>query len=234
MIRFRSPHRASCVTSASRSSCSSCSSWLWLLLFVVLVAPASAQTARERILAAEDARVSADADLAPILTGLKQRDPSLVALSVRALGRFERPALVKHIVPFLTHVRADVRAEAANALGHAFAALPRGETAANRLDPAELAMVTRTLLARLRTEPDPYVTGVVAESVGRLPYRTAAQVAEAESAIAALLPVAQGAAPVIAGSEPVARVVHAASLTGAVKGLEALVRVNQKPHSPDA
>lgn len=212
--------------------CSLCP--LWLVVLVAFVAPVRAQTLRERILAAEDARVTADADLAPILTGLKQRETSLVAISVRALGRFERPALVKHIVPFLTHARSEVRAEAANALGQAFAALPRGEDAANRVDPPELATVTRTLIARLRAEPDPYVTGVVAESVGRLPYRTAAQFAEAETAIGALLPVAAGAAPVIAGSEAVARVVHPASLTGAVKGLETLVRVNQKLHSPDA
>jgi cyclophilin family peptidyl-prolyl cis-trans isomerase/HEAT repeat protein len=191
---------------------------------VLLSAMLAAQTAaplRDRMLAAEDARVIAAADLAPLLQGLRSSDPRLVVQAVRALGRFERPELVKVLMPLVSHVRPEVRAEAANAVGQSLAAVPRGADETAPL-PIEAATVTRTLLARLTADPDPGVVGVVAETLGRLPYRSAQALAEVETALVALLPAATGGAR------------HPKSMIGAAKGLETRIRVYQKlsPPSP--
>ena len=194
---------------------------------VAVQAQAQGPSLRERMLAAEDARVASTEDMTPLSQGLRARDPKLVVAALRALGRFERPHLVSQVLPFASHPRADVRAEAANALGQALAAIPRGPDVAEPLPP-EVALVTKTLTARLRSEPDPYVGGIVAETLGRLPFRTAAAVVEVERALATLLPIPEGAEPVRPGTEPLARVMHPASVAGAVKGLETRIRVHQK------
>ena len=205
------------------------SSWL-----IVSIAPAHAQSLQQQMLAAEDARVTSAAEMAPLITGLRSADPRGVVQAVRALGRFERPALVKEIVPLVTHGRPEVRAEAANALGQALARVPRGADEPSPL-PSEVATVVQTLTARIRTDANPYVTGIAAETLGRLPYRTAPAVTEAEQLLASLLPPAPGSGPVVGESVPLARVVHPEIVTGALKGLETLIRVYQKlqPPSPD-
>jgi cyclophilin family peptidyl-prolyl cis-trans isomerase/HEAT repeat protein len=178
------------------------------------VAPAFAQTLQQRMLAAEDARVTAGAEMAPLVTGLRATDPRVVVQAVRAFGRFERPELVTQILPLVTHARPEVRAEALNALGQALARIPRGadEKAEKAPLPPEAAIVRKTLLARIDAESDPYARGVAAETLGRLPYRAAADIAEAEQVIA--------------------RVEQRAALAGAVKGLETLIRVYQKLQAP--
>ena len=176
-----------------------------VLALLATCGPADAQAFRDRMLAAEDARVTTAAGMAPLLQGLRAPDPARVIQAVRALGRFERPALVARIVPLVGHARADVRAEALNALGQALAAVPRGPENAGPL-PSEAAAVVSTLMARLRDERDPAVAGIAAETLGRLPFRTATAVREAETAIAALLPASQGA---VKGAETLIRVYRA-------------------------
>jgi cyclophilin family peptidyl-prolyl cis-trans isomerase/HEAT repeat protein len=183
------------------------------------------------MLAAEDARVTSAADMAPLMTGLRSADPRVVVQAVRAVGRLERPALVKEILLLVTHTRPEVRAEAVNALGQALAGVPRGADDKTPLPP-EVALVSKTLTARIRTDAHPYVTGVAAETLGRLPYRAAYEVADAETLIASLLPPAPGSGPVAPGTQPLARVVQPATVTGAVKGLETLIRVYQKLQPP--
>jgi cyclophilin family peptidyl-prolyl cis-trans isomerase/HEAT repeat protein len=198
----------------------------WPIVFGTVVAvAASAQTLSERILAAEDARVIDRADLAPILTGLRETDPRVVAQAVRA--RFERPALVRHILPLVTHVRPEVRAEALNALGQALAAVPTGPDAKTP-PPPELSIVSRTVITRLGQESDRYVADVAAETLGRLPFRTAAAVTEAETALAAQLAGVDERVALRAGREPSTDIVHPGALTGTAKGLETLIRVHQK------
>ena len=199
------------------------------LLSLLVAAPAGAQapSPRDRMLAAEDARVTTAAEMAPVLQGLSAKDPKLVVQAVRALGRFERPELVTAILPLVSHARPQVRAEAINALGQALAAIPRGVEQTAPL-PTEVATVTKTLLARLRAESDPYVVGIAAETLGRLPFRTAQALKQVEDALMSLLPIAEGPTPFRIEGEPLGRVVHPASVTGAVKGLEARVRVYQK------
>jgi cyclophilin family peptidyl-prolyl cis-trans isomerase/HEAT repeat protein len=188
---------------------------------------AQASSLRERMLAAEDARASSASEMAPLLQGLRGNDSRLLLQAVRALGRFERPSVVTQLLPFVTHRRADVRAEALNAIGQALASTPPAAGDAAPLPP-EAATVTRTLFARLKAETDPYVVGVAAETLGRVPYRTAEALGDAETALAALLPVPQGAQPAAAGPEPRARVLHPASVMGAVKALETRARIHRK------
>jgi len=213
-----------------------------LIVVLALAAQTQASSLRERMLAAEDARASSTSEMAPLVQGLRASDSKVIIQAVRALGRFERPQLVPQLLPFASHRRADVRAEAINALGQALASIPRSPDDLAPIPP-EVAIVTKTLLAKLKAETDPYVAGIAAETLGRLPYRTPEALRDAEVALAALLPVSQGAAPVpfdkaqgtpsasrgvAAGTEPVARVLHPASVTGVVKGLETRIRVYQK------
>ncbi len=198
-----------------------------LLVLLALAAQAQGSSLRERMLAVEDARASSASEMAPLLQGLRAGDSKVVIQAVRALGRFERPHLVPQLLPFATHRRADVRAEAVNALGQALASISRAVDDATPLPP-EVATVSKTLLARLKSETDPYVTGVAAETLGRLPFRTADSLRDAEAVLASLLPVAQGAAAIQPGTEPLARTLHPASVTGAVKALEVRIRVYRK------
>jgi cyclophilin family peptidyl-prolyl cis-trans isomerase/HEAT repeat protein len=186
-----------------------------LVLLTAFVAnDAEAQALRERIIAAEDARVVTEPAIAPILEGLRSGDPSLAALAARALGRFERPAFVPHLLPMLAHERPVVRREAANALGQSLARVPRTGDAA---PPAELVLVTRELLDRLAREDDPTVRGTIAETLGRLPFCSEQAAREVEAALRNLL-----------------QALHPDVLTGAIKGAEAWLRFNQGRYAATA
>jgi cyclophilin family peptidyl-prolyl cis-trans isomerase/HEAT repeat protein len=206
------------------------SAWQAAAIAALITAAAQAQgsSLRDRMLAAEDARASGASEMAPLLQGLRAADPKLVVQAVRALGRLERPQLVSHLLPLVGHRRPEVRAEAINALGQALAAIPRGTESTVVPLPPEAAVVTNALITRIKTETDPYVAGVAAETLGRLPFRTEQAVRAAEVALAALLPIPQGSAPIAAGTEPLARVIHPVAVIGAVEGLETRIRVHQK------
>ena len=156
------------------------------------------------IIAAEDARADDMRSLDPIVRGLQAPDPFIRQLAVRALGRFERPALVFGITPLLSDSNAAVRAEAANALGQA---VSRGEA----------SMANSPLLVRLISERDPVVRGVIAETMGRLPYRLPDEIRTAETAVLSV------------ASDPEPPAVY-----GAVRGLESLIRRNITSTPPSA
>src|SRR5688572_8121772 len=91
-----------------------------LLILLLLSSSAFAQEStalRERILLAEDGRVQNDAELAPLREGLNSRDPKIRRQAVRAIGRMERPDLIPLVTRVLADSDADVRIEAANAVG---------------------------------------------------------------------------------------------------------------------
>lgn len=158
------------------------------------------------ILEAEDARAVNPDDLAPVVAGLSSPIAELRIVAVRALGRLERPALVSEILPILQDTIAAVRAEAANALGQAVCQ-GGGE------------LVLRPLLDRLGDEPDAYVRGVIAQTLGRLPYQASANVRLVDAALVGAL----------ADTAP-------AALVGAARGLASLVRrqVEDSPPSERA
>ena len=134
------------------------------------------------MLLAEDARAQTDADLAPLRQGLRSRDPKLRRQAVRGIGRLEKAELIPLLTPVLADADADVRIEAANAMGQ----LARGAKG--------VADAKARLLARARIEKEPRVWAVVAATLGRLPYTTAADVQQVEAAIARVLPTATATA----------------------------------------
>jgi cyclophilin family peptidyl-prolyl cis-trans isomerase/HEAT repeat protein len=178
-----------------------------IVLSIGVPSDAYAQTLRQRMLVAEDARIPSEAAIAPLVEGLRSGNEQIATRAVRGLGRFERPAFVKHLLPLLADSRPAVRREAASALGQSLWSVSRAvETPA----PPELVGVTRALLARLRTEREPGAAGAMVEALGRLPHRSPAAVREVEQLLRMWLSQAAG-----------------------FRGLEALIRFNQKLQPPE-
>jgi cyclophilin family peptidyl-prolyl cis-trans isomerase/HEAT repeat protein len=166
----------------------------------------------QAIFEAEDRRASTEAELAVLIAGSRDADPNIQRLAVRALGRIERPTLVPSILPLLDARVPAVREEAANALGQT----------APGTDEALRGEIAGVLISRLDVEQNPSVRGVLCETIGRLPYAAATGAARAEAALlAAARPTAS------AGVPGRVAIVH-----GVVKGLEALLRRNQRLFTP--
>ena len=140
--------------------------------------------ARGRLFEIEDRRDSAGA--ATVIVSLTaSSNPEIRRLAVRALGRFEQPAFTDAVTARLADGSAAVRAEAANALAQIAQGGGRGagsDSAAARVAVTE--RVSRALRERLPVESDALVTGVLARSLGRLPYDTPARAREAWSVLA--------------------------------------------------
>lgn len=172
-----------------------------LLIAVFCVATAaSAQSLQERMLQAEDARPTTDAGLAPLHEALKGNGRRT---AIRAIGRFERPEMIPLIAPALND-GVGIRAEAANAL----AQMAR--------TPAAVAEVQKLLLARAATDASLNTWeswGEIAAALGRLPYDSAAQVAETEAVLLTGLPAPDSMNDV-----------ETAALVGSARGLESLAR----------
>jgi cyclophilin family peptidyl-prolyl cis-trans isomerase/HEAT repeat protein len=176
------------------------------VLIAMLAGPAVVQNLplTERMLLAEDSRAQTEAELAPLREGLRNPDPKLRRQAARAIGRLERAELIPLLTPTLNDTNADVRIEAANAVGQ----LARG--------PTGVKDAKNRLLARTRLERDSRVWGVVAATLGRIPYTSATDVQQVETAIARVLPT------------PTSTAVRLDEVLGAVEGLESLARQSGK------
>lgn len=142
--------------------------WLPIALLLGTAAPATAQLinpARLAILEAEDRRAAAPGDLARLQAAARGADPMTARVAVRALGRLERPPVIADLLPALTHIDPEVRAEAANAVAQAAAGARRGATGG-----PPPAVLLQTIRARLAQEEVGTVRAVLAESLARLPY----------------------------------------------------------------
>jgi cyclophilin family peptidyl-prolyl cis-trans isomerase len=137
---------------------------------------------RLAILQAEDRRAPSEGELATIRAGLSSADAQTVRVAVRALGRLERAALIADVLPLLRHPVAAVRAEAFTAVGQAAQGWKRDPPAGWE---RELDSLQAELLSRLATERDAGVLAILFDTLGRLPYTTAAQVDIAERALVA-------------------------------------------------
>jgi cyclophilin family peptidyl-prolyl cis-trans isomerase/HEAT repeat protein len=166
---------------------------------------------RLAVLQAEDRRATSASDLAIIRSGARSADGQTARVAVRALGRLERPALVADIVPALRHPLPEVRTEAANAIGQAAQGWKGEKPSAAAVD-----AVVAPLAARLGVEADPDVRAAICETVGRLPYTTAAQVEAAERLLVGM-----------AG-----RSTSVFDRLGVAKGFEALVRIHRQLRAP--
>ncbi len=106
---------------------------------------AQSQSPTERqLLEAEHLR----GDPAVLIAGTRSGNPRLQRLAVRAIGRFERPALLPAVEPLLRTADATVRMEAVNALGQ--------------------MNIGYTYAGLLTSERDAAVRGVIYETVGRV------------------------------------------------------------------
>lgn len=115
------------------------------------------------MLAVEDARTPSPATVNTLTEGLRSADTELRRWAVRGLGRLESESAVSVILPALADVAPIVRAEAANAAGQA---VLNGDPAA----------VRGALVDRLPEESDPFVRGVIAETLGRLRHGGSAEI----------------------------------------------------------
>jgi cyclophilin family peptidyl-prolyl cis-trans isomerase/HEAT repeat protein len=152
------------------------------------------------MLQAEDARPTTEAGLAAIKAGLAGAGRRT---AIRAIGRMERTELIPLVAPALND-GVGIRAEAANAL----AQMAR--------TPAAVAEVQKLLLARAAADArlETWESwGEIAAALGRLPYDTAAQVAETEAVLQTGLPAPDSL-----------NEVETAALAGATRGLESLAR----------
>ena len=160
--------------------------------------PDAGLAVRAAIIDEDDARGAGPSGIRFLREGLTSPDLGLQVLSVRAFGRQEDPDQILRIAPHLSSSDADVRSEAANALGQAVF----------RADGDDVADL---LFDHLTREADPDVKGVVARTLGRLTYRDMDRFARAERTLLGLTRDGDSdAAP--------------STLMGAVMGLEAMAR----------
>jgi cyclophilin family peptidyl-prolyl cis-trans isomerase len=165
---------------------------------------------RVAILVAEDRRAPTAGDLATIRAGVHSGDATTERIALRALGRLERPELIADIVPGLRHPLPEVRAEAANAIGQAAQGWnhkPPSKVPTR----AELDGAAAALAAQLSVEADQTVRAAIGESLGRLPYVTADQVAKATRTLLGLM----------------ARSQSPSDRLGVAKGMEAIARLQR-------
>ena len=189
--------------------CVLCALCVLLVVFARAQAPA---TTRLAVLQAEDRRAPTPRDLAVIRSGAHSPDAQTMRVAIRALGRLERPSLIPDIAPALRNAFPEIRSEAANAIGQAAQGWKRDSPpAASAVD-----AVVNTLAARLKVEADHDVRAALCETVGRLPYATAAQVEAAERTLLDM----------DARSESVT------DRLGVAKGFEALVRIQRRLRAP--
>ena len=173
-------------------------------------------TTRLAVLLAEDRRAATAADLATLREGARSRDVLTARIAIRALGRLERPALIPELVPALGAVLSESRAEAANAIAQAAQGWARPGEANAPVGMLSPASVLSTLAARLDVEEEASVRAVICESIGRLPYRSADQVARAEAALL----------------DQAGRSDAVTDRLGVAKGFEALVRISRTLRPP--
>jgi cyclophilin family peptidyl-prolyl cis-trans isomerase len=172
---------------------------------------AAPRTSRLAVLEAEDRRAPTPRDLAIIRSGL-HGDAQTIRVAVRALGRLERPALIPDILPSLRHSLPEIRSEAANAIGQAAQGWKTDKAPAS----SALDGVSSALAARLKVEAEPDVREAICDSLGRLPYFTAAQAETAEQTLI----------------EMAGRETAVSDRLGVALGLEGLTRVQRKLRAP--
>ena len=132
------------------------------------VAPDSALL--QRMLNAEDSRVSDSVSLAPLFEGMRSADVTTRRIATRAIGRLERSDYMSVLEPMLTDPSPVVRAEAVNALAQIARASVVNAPASDE-SRMRLAMSAQGLIRGLLAgESDPVVRGSIARSLGRLPY----------------------------------------------------------------
>ena len=196
-----------------------CGVLLSFALAPLTAVPASAQTQRLNVLLAEERRAPTANDLTTIRAGMRSIDTDTALLSIRALGRLERTALIPDIAAGLRFELPELRAEAASAIAASFGRPPapdRGSPSAAQR--AAVLSAMNILSARIEVETVPDVRGAIFEAIGRLPHADADQAAHAEQM---LVDAARAATTV-------------PERLGVAKGLNTLERLNVDRRAPSA
>lgn len=145
----------------------------------------AAAVARERILLVEDRRGRAPGDAEVLRRLTRGGPPAERRAAARALGRLEDRRHVPALAGLLDDPDPAMRAEALQALAQALQAYRR-DTIAARED-TTLAGALAALGRRVSAESDPAVAGMLALSLGRLPYPGDPERLEGERRIRVLL-----------------------------------------------
>jgi len=125
-------------------------------------------------------------DTTALRAKLRSRDVDQQRFALLELGRFELPALIPVIMPSLQNPQSEVRAQAADAIGQAaqsWRAAPPPRRGA--VSPES---VVEALVARLKDRVGALVRASIAETIGRVPYATAEQVATATQILVQVAP----------------------------------------------
>jgi cyclophilin family peptidyl-prolyl cis-trans isomerase len=144
-------------------------------------------TTLQRVLTAEDARGTGPDGLTPLLDARSSPDTLLRRIAVRGLGRMQRPALGRLLVPLLRDSVPAVRAEAATAIAQSMRRVPRAGSAEADSAGFTTGAAVRALAEALAAEPDPGVRDALAQSLGRLALPDSAAAREAEATVRAVL-----------------------------------------------
>src|SRR5215831_403449 len=111
---------------------------MWLAVFALLLQLFFSRP----ILENEDARVEQPS---AILAGLNSSDPQIQRISVRALGRLEKPQFADEGRPLLASPDPGVRMEAVNALGQMNASFDASSLLNNEKDPSVRSVIFETV-----------------------------------------------------------------------------------------
>lgn len=143
--------------------------------------PAAESLSRETIVLAADRRLFSPCragehgpshlevrDLALLDQAASATDPEFRRLAVQAFGRSGAPAMAPRIVRMLDDTSANVRAEAANALGQALSGTRSDLREDEAPTAAEVTAGRLALQARLEKETDDTVAAVVVATIGRV------------------------------------------------------------------
>jgi len=178
------------------------------------------------LIAAEDARGSDAAGIAPLVAALDNKSAFIRRSAVRGLGRLQRSTLLDSIAPMVGDPDARVRLEAVNAIAQALQDLRTRD-----LPPAErratLDEAVDAIVRNAERFPDPAFLGVAARTLGRLPYADSVVPREVERVL-----VEFGERPG-AGGHPLVRS-DARVAEGIMHGLYSLARARRQLGAPSA
>jgi cyclophilin family peptidyl-prolyl cis-trans isomerase/HEAT repeat protein len=135
------------------------------------------------VLRSEELRAPTPQDVAVLIDGARSTTGVVQDAAIRALGRLERRDVVTDLLPYLRAARWEARKEAATAIGQAM----RGDVLP--LDPRDTQLdgVQQAVLAAAAAEGHSAVAAELVRTLGRLPYREAAQVRHADRFLRQLL-----------------------------------------------
>ncbi|HVT40210.1 MAG TPA: protein kinase [Gemmatimonadaceae bacterium] len=139
----------------------------------------------QRVLAAEDSRGKDAGGVDLLLEAATGSDSVLQRAAIRALGRLHNLKFAMSMLPTLDAPSPAIRAEGANAVAQSVQGLPRVPDVqdSSRSRRTVLITVQSALIEHLRSESNPAVMGVLARSLGRLPFQDSTAARAAERAI---------------------------------------------------